>query len=55
MNNKWYVLYFFIIGVISFFTQEIVTFVMLSFILISLNNINTNLKKMNDNLEKLKA
>ncbi|WP_170885460.1 hypothetical protein [Bacillus alkalicellulosilyticus] len=46
MNNWWYGLYFLILGVISFFTGEIITFIMLGFILISLNNINNTLKKM---------
>ena len=46
MSNWWYSLYFLILGVVAFFTGEIVTFVMLGFILLSLNNINTTLKKI---------
>ncbi|WP_453996316.1 hypothetical protein [Bacillus nitroreducens] len=53
MNNWWYRIYFIIIGIVSFFTGEIVTFVMLGLILIALNNINTTLKKIyQQNLEK---
>lgn len=46
MNNWVYSIYALALGVLAFFTGEIVTFVMLGFILLSLNNINTNLKKM---------
>ncbi|GAB4074459.1 hypothetical protein GCM10028778_19620 [Barrientosiimonas marina] len=46
MNNWLYALYALILGVVSFFTGEIITFVMLGFILISLNNINATLKKI---------
>ncbi|WP_456279330.1 hypothetical protein [Bacillus sp. AK128] len=46
MSNWWYAFYFLILGVVSFFTGEIVTFIMLGFILLSLNNINTTLKKI---------
>ncbi|VDH00350.1 Uncharacterised protein [Lysinibacillus sphaericus] len=56
MNNKWYGLYAMILGIVSFFTGEIVTFIMLGFILIALININTTLK-MNfkkDNVQKNK-
>ncbi|MCJ8007215.1 hypothetical protein ACFFF5_06890 [Lederbergia wuyishanensis] len=53
MNNWWYSFYFLIIGVVSFFTSELVTFIMLGFILLCLNNINTTLKKIyNQNNEK---
>lgn len=53
MNKWWYSFYFLIIGVVSFFTGEIVTFIMLSFILLSLNNINSTLKKIyNQNNKK---
>lgn len=37
---------FFVIGVISFITREVVTFVMLGIILISLNNIHSTLKEI---------
>lgn len=46
MNNFMYTLYALILGIISFFTGEIVTFIMLGFILIALININTTLKKI---------
>ncbi|MCM3758267.1 hypothetical protein M3197_12420 [Sporosarcina aquimarina] len=56
MNNKWYGVYAIILGIVSFFTGEIVTFIMLGFILIALININTtlrvNFKKDNDQIEK---
>lgn len=46
MSNWWYSLYAVILAVLAIFTGEIVTFIMLGFILIALNNINTSLKKM---------
>ncbi|MBB4826643.1 hypothetical protein HNO89_003924 [Sporosarcina luteola] len=46
MNNWMYSLYALILGVVSFFTGEMVTFIMLGFILIALININNTLKKM---------
>jgi len=46
MNNWLYGLYAVALALLSFFTGEIVTFVMLGFILISLNNINATLKKI---------
>ena len=46
MGSSFYYLYALILGVVAFFTGEIVTFIMLGIILISLNNINTNLKKI---------
>ena len=53
MGSWPYFLYALTIGVISWFTGEIVTFVMLGIILISLNNINSNLKKIyNQNNER---
>lgn len=42
-----------VMGVISFFTKEIVTFFMLGFIIIILSNIYNVLKKINDKLDKL--
>jgi len=44
MNNWMYSFFALILGIVSFFTGELVTFVMLSFILIALININTTLK-----------
>lgn len=46
MNTWLYSLYALILGVVSIFTGEIITFVMLGFILLSLNNIHSTLKKM---------
>lgn len=44
MNNWMYSFFALILGIVSFFTGELVTFIMLSFILIALININTTLK-----------
>lgn len=53
MGTWSYILYALILGVVSWFTGEIVTFIMLGIILISLNNINSNLKKIyNQNNER---
>lgn len=46
MNNWMYTLYALILGIVSFFTGEIITFIMLGFILIALITINTTLKKI---------
>jgi hypothetical protein len=46
MSNWWYGFYFLILGIIAFFTGEIITFIMLGFILLSLNNINNTLKRI---------
>ncbi|MBM7660315.1 hypothetical protein JOC85_001082 [Bacillus mesophilus] len=46
MKNWLYTLYFFILGVISFITREVVTFIMLGLVLISLNNIHSTLKEI---------
>ena len=46
MSNWLYVLYAVILGIVSWFTGEIVTFIMLGIILIALNNINVTLKKI---------
>lgn len=46
MRNFVYILYALILGVVSLFTGEIVTFVLLGGILIALNNINSTLKKI---------
>lgn len=44
MNNWMYSIFALILGIVSFITGEIVTFIMLCFILIALININTTLK-----------
>jgi len=46
MNSWLYTLYFIVIGIVSFLTGEIVTYVMLGIILISLTNIHTTLKEI---------
>jgi len=47
--NSWLMgFYALILGIISFFTGEIVTFIMLGFILLTLHNINATLKKLVD-------
>ena len=46
MKNWLYTFYFLVLGVISFITKEVVTFVMLGGILISLNNIHSTLKEI---------
>ncbi|NSL50982.1 hypothetical protein [Calidifontibacillus erzurumensis] len=46
MKNWYYTFYFLIIGIISFVTHEIVTFLMLGFVLITLHNIHSTLKEI---------
>ena len=46
MSNVLYILYAILLGGLAFITGEIVTFVMLGFILLSLTNIHTTLKKI---------
>ena len=46
MSNVLHILYAILLGFLSFITGEIVTFVMLGFILLSLTNIHTTLKKI---------
>lgn len=50
--NWLYVIYAIILAALSVFTGEIVTFIMLGFILLTLTNINNNLKKMNEKMEQ---
>ncbi|MFG6115403.1 hypothetical protein ACGTN9_09440 [Halobacillus sp. MO56] len=45
MNNAWNTFYMLLLGIVAIFTGEIVTFIMLGFVLITLNNIHTTLKK----------
>lgn len=47
-----YVIYAIILAALSVITGEIVTFIMLGFILLTLTNINNNLKKMNEKMEQ---
>lgn len=54
MKNGLYTLYFVVLGIVSFFTGEIVTFVMLGAILIALTNIHSTLKEiLKTNQDKL--
>lgn len=46
MRDSLYVFYALIIAIVSVYTGELVTFIMLGFILISLQNINSTLKKL---------
>ena len=45
MNTRWYGVYAMILGIVSIITGEIITFIMLGFILMALININTTLKE----------
>jgi len=51
-KNGLHILYAVILAVVSFFTGEIITFIMLGFILMALLTINETLKKI---LKKLSA
>ncbi len=44
MNNWYYILYAIILAIVSIVTGEIVTFIMLGLILVSLQNIHRTLK-----------
>jgi hypothetical protein len=46
MKNWLNTFYFFVLGVISLITHEVVTFIMLGIILIALNNIHSTLKEI---------
>lgn len=50
--NWLYVIYAIILAALSVITGEIVTFIMLGFLLLTLTNINNNLKKMNEKMEQ---
>lgn len=50
-----YGLYAAILGVISLFTQEVVAYVLLGFILLALNNILTVLKEISRKLDEKKS
>jgi fructose-specific phosphotransferase system IIC component len=52
MNNWLYTLYFVVIGIVAFVTREIVTFLMLGFVIISLHNINSTLKEILKNMKE---
>ncbi|SEA24454.1 hypothetical protein SAMN05421743_103285 [Thalassobacillus cyri] len=46
MSNGWNTFYMFLLGIVAFFTREIVTFIMLGFVLVTLNNIHTTMKNI---------
>lgn len=46
MNNVFYSVFFIFLGIVALFTGEVITFVMLGFILVALQNINHTLKKL---------
>jgi hypothetical protein len=50
-NNFLYVIYAVILAVVSIFTREIVTFIMLGFVFMALTNINATLQKLVDKTE----
>lgn len=49
--ETWYTIVLFGLGILSFFTSEIVTFAMLGFVLISLFNIHNALKGISAKLD----
>lgn len=51
MNNFMYALYFIVIAALSIITGEIVTFVMLGLVLLTLTNINRTLKEIKEKLD----
>ncbi len=51
MKGKYY-LFAFVLGVVAFFTGEIVTFIMLGFLLLALINILETLKEISKKLDK---
>ncbi|WP_017185761.1 hypothetical protein [Alkalibacillus haloalkaliphilus] len=46
MQNFYFITLAFVLGIVAFITGEIVTFIMLGFILLSLQNIHRVLKEM---------
>lgn len=48
MNKKWFYFWMVIIAILSVFTQEIVTFMMLFLILLTLNELNQTFKNFYD-------
>jgi len=51
MNNFMYALYFIVIAALSIITGEIVTFVMLGLVLLTLTNMNRTLKEIKEKLD----
>lgn len=54
MRNWLYTFYFVVIGIIALYTKEIVTFLMLGFVIIALHNINSTLKEILKNMKEQK-
>ncbi|KYH33804.1 hypothetical protein MOMUL_05200 [Moorella mulderi DSM 14980] len=52
-STIWNTFILIVMGIIAFFTKEIVTFFMLGFIIIILSNIYNVLKKISDKIDKL--
>lgn len=52
MNNFLYAMYFIIIAALAIFTGEIVTFIMLGLVLLSLVNISRTLKEIKEKLDR---
>ena len=52
MKGYLYGVYSLILGIVAIFTGEIVTFIMLGFILMSLQNIHSTLKKISEANQK---
>lgn len=52
MKSSMYSLYALALGIVAFFTGEIITFIMLGFILMALMTINANLKQLIDKEER---
>lgn len=46
MRNILYTFYFVVVAIIALWTKEIVTFLMLGFVIIALHNINSTLKEI---------
>ncbi|BCV22636.1 hypothetical protein [Moorella sp. Hama-1] len=53
-SNAWNTFVLVIMGIIAFFTREIVTFFMLGFVIISLTNIYNVLKEISSKLDDRK-
>ncbi|MEK8127914.1 hypothetical protein WMW72_08385 [Paenibacillus filicis] len=51
-NGYLNILYAVLLAVVSIFTQEIITFIMLGFVFMALLNINTTLQKILEKLNK---
>lgn len=51
-NNYLYGIYALVLAVVSVFTGEIITFIMLGFVFMALLNINTTLRKILEKMDK---